>query len=185
MRRLLAALTLVALASGMAAAQGYYPSEPGMTWTYSNGETQSLDGPRQVGEREVLVLTHAMQGVPVSEEYLSYEDGVVSFGTAAGGDVMTYQPPLRVYPPSPLEPGASWESTTTVEGVEITLASSVEGVQGVETPAGRFNALRIRQTTATSTGARTELVLFFVPSVGVVRFETRDGTLVDLIEKNF
>jgi hypothetical protein len=27
--------------------------------------------------------------------------------------------------------------------------------------------------------------LFFVPSVGIVRFVTQDGTTIDLIDKNF
>ena len=58
-------------------------------------------------------------------------------------------------------------------------------IRGVKTPAGRFNALQIRQQTVTSNGARTVMDLFFVPSVGVVRFVTQDGTTVDLIDKNF
>lgn len=184
--RRLAALVAAAALVTLAGAQAYYPAEPGYAWTYSNGETQTLSGPREVDGRTVLVLTHAMNGVPVSEEYLRYQDdGVVSFGTAAGGQVMRYQPPLRVYPASPLAPGDAWESTTTVEGVDITLSSTVEGVRGVQTPAGRFNALLVRQVTLTSSGGRTSLNLYFVPSVGVVRFETRDGTTVDLIETNF
>lgn len=186
-RRTLRAARLLALLACLATAAGqdYFPAEPGYAWTYSNGETQTLSGPREVDGERVLVLTHAMDGVPVSEEHLRYDDGVVSFGTAAGGDVMRYQPPLRVYPTPPLEVGDTWESTTTVAGVDITLSSSVEAVRGVQTPAGRFNALQVRQVTLTSSGGRTALNLYFVPSVGVVRFETQDGTTVDLIETNF
>ncbi len=58
-------------------------------------------------------------------------------------------------------------------------------IRGVQTQAGRFNALHIRQRTLTNSGASTTLDLFFVPSIGVVRYVTQDGTLVDLIEKNF
>ncbi|MDZ7800159.1 MAG: hypothetical protein U5K81_05120 [Trueperaceae bacterium] len=179
--RCLAACLL--LAGGLAAAQGsYYPDTPGVSWTYSNGETQTLGGPREVLGDSRIVLTHAYQGVPVSEEYLSFGDGVRSHGTAAGGEIMAYDPPLIVYPPSPLEPGDTWESTTQVNGVDITLAAEVLGVQGIETPAGRFNALRLRQTTLTSSGGRTALDVYFVPTVGVVRFVTQDGTRIDLIE---
>ncbi|MFW5899508.1 MAG: hypothetical protein ACOCUN_03470 [Jiangellaceae bacterium] len=171
------------LAGGVAAAQGsYYPDTPGISWTYSNGETQTLGGPREVVGGSHIVLTHAFEGVPVSEEYLSFDDGVRSHGTAAGGEVMAYDPPLLVYPPSPLEPGDTWESTTQVDGVDITLTGEVLGVEGIETPAGRFNALRLRQTTLTSSGGRTALDVYFVPTVGVVRFVTQDGTRVDLIE---
>ena len=70
-------------------------------------------------------------------------------------------------------------------GFDITLAAEVVGMRGVSTPLGRFNALQVRQRTFTNTGAQTTLDLFMVPGVGVVRFETQDGTVVDLVEKNF
>jgi hypothetical protein len=59
----------------------------------------------------------------------------------------------------------------------------VVGLRGVQTPAGRFNALQIRQRTLTSTGGQTLLDLFLVPGVGIVRFVTEDGTVIDLIER--
>ena len=184
MRRALLLLLLAAcgLASGQ---QAYYPYEPGLSWTYSNGETQMLSGPREMFGGDRTVLTHYFGGAPVSEEYLNYAGEVVSHGTAAGGEVMRYSPPLIVYPAPPLEPGDAWQSTTNVGGLDITLASEVLGTQGIQTPAGRFNALRIRQTTLTSSGGRTVLEIYFVPSVGVVRFLTQDGTTIDLIERNF
>lgn len=175
------------LVSGLAAAQGqdYYPSAPGSSWTYSNGETQILSGPREVLGGEYMILTHYFAGVPVSEEFLAFQGGVVSSGTAAGGETMGYAPPLTVYPPAPLSIGDAWQSTTSVGGIDITLASEVIGLQGVRTQAGRFNALHIRQTTLTSSGGRTVLDVFFVPTVGVVRFLTQDGTQIDLIELSF
>ena len=176
---------VAALSASAVAQQSYYPSAAGLSWTYSNGETQTLSGPREVLGGQRMVLTHYFGGVPVSEEILDYGAGVVSHGTAAGGQVMPYAPPLTVYPPSPLQQGDSWQSTTTVNGIDITLSSEVLGTTGVQTPAGRFNTLRIRQTTLTSSGGRTVLELFFVPTVGVVRFLTQDGTQIDLIERNF
>ena len=167
------------------AQQGYYPSAPGLSWTYSNGETQTLSGPREVLGGDRMVLTHYFGGVPVSEEILDYDAGVVSHGTAAGGEIMGYRPPLTVYPPSPMQAGDSWQSTTNVGGIDLTLSSEVLGAAGVQTPAGRFNALRVRQTTLTSSGGRTVLALFFGPTVGVVRFVTQDGTRLDLIERTF
>lgn len=187
LRRLLAALALLAPALlGAAAAQGYHPSEPGMSWTYSSGETQVLSGPREFAGTQVLVLTHYFEGMPISEDYLVYVDGgVLSLGTAAGGQSLSYEPPLQIYAPGPLQVGQSWQSTTRLAGFELTLTAEVLGVRGVRTPAGRFNALLIRQRTVTSTGAQTVLDLYFVPSVGVVRFVAQDGTTVDLIEKSF
>ncbi|MFO8151589.1 MAG: hypothetical protein R6T93_15015 [Trueperaceae bacterium] len=178
-------LAFVALA-GLASANGYYPFGDGLTWTYDSGATQVMSGPRSLDGTEVMVLTHYLDGVPVSEDYLTFgPDGVATMGTAAAGQLTLYDPPLLIYGPPPLEPGLTWSSTTRLAGIEITLNSEVVGLRGVQTPAGRFNALQIRQRTLTSTGGQTLLDLFLVPGVGIVRFVTQDGTVVDLIERNF
>ena len=185
-RLLLGALLALALAWQVAAAQDYYPAGPGYSWTYSSGETQTLSGPRDMNGVNVWVLVHYFEGVPISEDYLEYSDaGVISHGTAAGGQLFPYQPPLQVYPPEPLAPGHKWTSTTNLPGFSLTLDSEVLGLRGVATPAGRFNALLIRQTSLTSTGGQTVLDLYFVPGVGVVRFVTQDGTIIDLIDRSF
>lgn len=180
-RVLVAALAVVLSAAALA--NDYYPRGEGLSWTYSSGETQTMSGPRTWNGFEVLVLTHYLDGLPVSESYLTFEaDGVWTHGTAAGGAVVRYDPPLLVYAAPPLQPGATWSTTTELTGLAITLSSEVVGLRGVQTPAGRFNALQIRQRTLTSTGGRTLLDLFLVPGVGVVRFVTEDGTSIDLIE---
>jgi len=180
------AAALLALLLPVAFAQGYYPAGAGYTWTYSSGETQTLSGPRDLNGVSVWVLVHYFEGVPISEDYLEYsEAGVVSYGTAAGGQLFPYQPPLQVYPPEPLAPGHKWTSTTNLPGFSLTLDSEVLGLRGVATPAGRFNALLIQQTSLTSTGGQTVLELYFVPGIGVVRFVTQDGSIIDLIERSF
>lgn len=181
--RLAGLLALLGLL-GAAWANGYFPAADGLSWTYSSGETQVMTGPRDLSGTPVMVLTHYLGGVPVSEDYLVYApDGVWSVGTASGGAIVRYDPPLLVYGPAPLEPGSSWTSTTDVAGVSVTITSEVVGLRGVQTPAGRFNALQVRQRTVTSTGGQTNLDLYVVPSVGVVRFVTSDGTTIDLIER--
>lgn len=183
---LVRAATLLALLVPVALAQDYYPAGAGYSWTYSSGETQTLSGPRDMNGVSVWVLVHYFQGVPISEDYLQYgNDGVYSHGTAAGGQLFPYEPALQVYPPAPLAPGHKWTSTTDLPGFTLTLDSEVLGLRGVETPAGRFNALLIRQTSLTSTGGQTVLDLYFVPGVGVVRFVTQDGSVIDLIERSF
>ena len=182
--RLFAAL-IVILATVALAQNDYFPNVAGMSWTYSSGEAQILSGPRVVGGMEVMVLTHYFEGVPISEDYLLYRDDVLSVGTASGGELLLYEPALLVYANAPLQPGQQWQSTTEISGLSITLSSEVLAIRGVQTQAGRFNALHIRQRTLTNSGASTTLDLFFVPSIGVVRYVTEDGTLVDLIEKNF
>lgn len=179
---LLFALLFLPFAASAQDDGGYYPRSAGMSWTYNSGETQTLSGPRDFEGVQVMVLTHYFDGTPVSEDYLLFEDGVKTLGSASGGDIFSYIPPLQVYAPSPLSVGQRWESSTRVAGFEIALTSEVVALRGVSTPAGRFNALQIRQQTTTSSGAQTTLDLYFVPSVGVVRFVTDDGTTIDLIE---
>lgn len=182
-----ARLLLALLCLGAAAAQPeYYPHQPGYSWTYDSGETQILSGPMPFAGTEVMVLTHYFHGEPISEDYLQYgADGVRTLGTAAAGTALEYAPPLVVYGPEPLELGSRWRSSTSVGGLEITLSAEVVAVKGVATRSGRYNAYQIRQVTVTSTGANTVIDLYFVPGVGVVRFVTQDGTVIDLMEKSF
>lgn len=177
------ALVVLGVLSAAGLANDYYPRGEGLSWTYSSGETQAMSGTRAWNGLEVSVLTHYLDGVPVSEDYLTFDpDGVRTHGTASGGSVVRYDPPLLIYAAPPLQPGASWSTTTEIAGLAITLSSEVVGLRGVQTPAGRFNALQIRQRTLTSTGGRTLLDVFLVPGVGIVRFVTEDGTTIDLIE---
>ena len=172
---------LALVAQGIA--QPYYPNGDGLSWTYSSGETQVMQGPRDLDGQPVMVLTHFFDGTPVSEDYLVFGEGVDSLGTAAGGQRFRYDPPLVVWPAAPLATGMTWQSTTDVAGVSLTLSAEVLGLQGVQTAAGRFNAFQVRQVTLTSSGARTVLDIYFVPTVGIVRFVSQDGTVVDLIER--
>jgi hypothetical protein len=179
-------LLLIGLLLTLAYGQDYYPSSEGLTWTYSNGETQFFAGTRELNGQQVTLFLHSLQGTPVAEDYLIFDaQGVRMVGTAAGGQMLLYNPPLLIYPPEPLNVGQSWRSTARVDAIEITLNSEVLGIAGVQTPAGRFNALQIRQQTVTSTGGQTLIDIFFVPGVGIVRTVTQDGTIIDLIEKNF
>ncbi|MDR9391478.1 MAG: hypothetical protein RI554_05565 [Trueperaceae bacterium] len=188
-----ATLALVALAAllqgGLAAAQaGYYPATPGTTWTYEDGETQRLSAwtspPDGLAEDAVaLRRTHALAGVPISEELLVVDAaGVRSYGTAAGGVVTRYDPPLPLFPAPPLTAGATWRGTARAGDLTWTVEGEVVGPRGVRTPAGRFNAVHVRRTVTTSSGARSRVDLFVVPGVGVVRRLTPDGTQVDLLE---
>ena len=183
--RCLAPLLVLCLTLGTAVAQpDYYPHGAGKSWTYDSGVTQLMSGPRDFGGVEVMVLTHYLGGVPISEDYLIYApDGVRTLGSASGGQLLRYDPPLLIYPAAPLAVGSNWRSTTDLGTFTITLDAEVLGLRGIQTPAGRFNALQVRQRTLTNTGASTLLDLFFVPSVGVVRFVTQDGSVVDLIER--
>lgn len=179
-------LLLLLLFQGLVLAQQYHPQQPGFSWTYTNGETQTLSGPREFQGQQVLVLTHWLHGDAVSEDYLVYApEGVLHVGTAAGGSVLNYDPPLKAFDAGPFQPGSKWQSSSRISGLQLTMSAEVLGSVGVETPAGRFNAFQIRQVTVTSTGGQTVLDAYFVPSVGVVRYVLQDGTVINLLEKNF
>lgn len=183
LRRLLAAALLF---SAAAFAQDWHRSEPGTSWTYTNGETQTLSGPRDFFGQQVMVLTHWLRGQPVSEDYLVYApDGIRQVGSAASSRTVTFSPPLLLYPAGPFREGSSWNGSTRADGTEVTVSSTVTGTRGVDAPAGRWNAFVIRQVTETASGGRTVVQLYFVPEIGIVRYVLEDGTVINLLEKNF
>jgi hypothetical protein len=177
-------LGCLALALGGGSAQSpYYPQSLGWSWTYSNGATQTFTGTRDLAGRVAVVLTHSFRGVPVSEDYLDYSNGVRLLGTSVGGTVTTYDPPLLLFPPPPLQVGMRWSTTSAAsDGTTLVISVSVTGVQGLRTAVGSYNALVIRSTVSTSSGAASVVNSFFVPAVGTVRYVTSDGGTVDLIE---
>lgn len=186
MKRRFLLLFLLLLLPAVALGQDYHPQQSGFSWTYTNGETQTLSGPREFQGQQVMVLTHWLFGDAVSEDYLVYSPaGVMHVGTAAGGTILNYNPPLKAFDAGPFQAGSKWQSSSTISGLQLTMSAEVLGTVGVETPAGRFNAFQIRQVTVTSTGGQTVLDAYFVPSVGVVRYVLQDGTVINLLEKNF
>ncbi len=184
-RRRLPALGAILLLGNLAwaAAQGqtypeYYPHKSGTHWTYSNGETQVV-GPA-VTHRGVRVVpvSHQFGGKTFTQDLLEYRaDGSVWLrGVNTGGRLGWYAAPLNIYPPAPLTPGQRW---TSVSG-NMTVSGAVTGVATVETSGRRYNALSIR--TETSAGGRVSVqTAYFVPGLGVVRFETADGSRVNLL----
>ncbi|GGL74396.1 hypothetical protein GCM10010840_10640 [Deinococcus aerolatus] len=184
-RRRLPALGAVLLLGNLAgaAAQGraypeYYPHKSGTHWTYSNGETQVV-GPA-VTHRGVRVVpvSHQFGGKTFTQDLLEYRaDGSVWLrGVNTGGRLGWYAAPLNIYPPAPLTPGQRWTSASG----NMTVSSAVTGVATIETSGRRYNALSIR--TETSAGGRVSVqTAYFVPGLGVVRFETADGSRVNLL----
>ncbi len=186
LKHLLIGFALLLLYTSGFAQEAYYPVRDGLSWTYSNGETQTFSSSKEVAGEVTQVLVHYLQGTPISEDYLIYDaSGVRSVGTSAGGQTLLYTPYLTFYPAPPLEVGQTWTSSTRLPNFSLSFSAEVLAIRGINTPAGRFNALQIRQQTITSSGAQTILDLYFVPSIGVVRWVTQDGTNIDLIEKNF
>ncbi|UWX63366.1 hypothetical protein [Deinococcus rubellus] len=86
-------------------------------------------------------------------------------------------PPLTVYPSSPLTLGQRWESTSG----SLKLSSRVMGSEPLSLSAGNFNALLIRSDVSSGGGTSTQYS-YFVPGLGVVRYQTAGGQVVDLLK---
>lgn len=156
---------------------GYYPHKAGTHWTYSSGETQVV-GPA-VTHRGVRVVpvSHQFGGKTLTQDLLEYRaDGSVWLrGVNAGGRLGWYAAALNIYPPAPLTPGQRWSSASG----NIKVSGAVTGVATIEAAGRRYNALSVR--TETSVDGRISVqTAYFVPGLGVVRFETADGSRVDL-----
>ncbi|MFC4456006.1 hypothetical protein [Deinococcus sonorensis] len=180
MKRRVFLLALAALPFSTLAAPppGYYPAQTGISWRYSNGETQRLEAARVVRGVTVTPLSHVLGGVTVSQDLMAYRpDGVYLHGVQVGTRVSWYSPPLQVYPAAPLSPGQTWTSGTAA----LQLSGRVMGTQAIRTQAGSYNTLVIRSELRTSSGAGNVQYSYFVPGLGVVRYQGSDGGTVDLL----
>ncbi|GAA3996907.1 hypothetical protein GCM10022631_04200 [Deinococcus rubellus] len=172
-----ALLALLLLSSGRAAGN-YFPNAPSTTWRYSSGEIQQIGQPTTVKGVSVIPTAHQIGGVTVSEDLLEYRGGGVYLrGVRIGKQVVWYTPPLTVYPSSPLTLGQRWESTSG----SLKLSSRVMGSEPLSLSAGNFNALLIRSDVSSGGGTSTQYS-YFVPGLGVVRYQTAGGQVVDLLK---
>ncbi|THF88154.1 hypothetical protein E7T09_02765 [Deinococcus sp. KSM4-11] len=156
---------------------GYYPYAAGTHWTYSSGEMQVV-GPAVVHKGvTVTPVSHQYGSTTYTQDLLEVRpDGSVWLrGVNAGGRLAWFTTPLTVYPPGPLQPGMSWTSGNSA----LTLRSQVTGMSALKLAAGTFNALTIR-TDTTQGGKVSTQITYFVPTLGIVRYQTADGTLIDL-----
>lgn len=183
MRKLISTLLALLAVSLSASAQGdYYGLKMGSIWSYSNGETQTLTSERTVKGQKYLVMTRSNNGKVTSEDYLLVNaQGMLLAGSRFSGKDYMYTPALVIYPAAPLTVGMRWSSSAQSPLGQYAFASSIQRSEGVATPAGRFNALVVRTSVTTSSGASTVQDAYFAPGAGVVRFVTQDGSTVDLI----
>ncbi|MCS7067375.1 MAG: hypothetical protein N2Z75_00765 [Meiothermus sp.] len=164
----------------LAAPTAYYPNGIGYSWTYSSGM-------EQVFTREqngMLVFERRLANQPVSADLLRYtpDKGVLLEGLIVGQAVQRYNPPLQLYPAPPLVLGQEWGGRSNFGGQSVALLGKVLRIEGVNVPAGRFNAYVIRTSTVTSGGGSQVMEIFFVPGVGIVRYATPDGGTIDLVK---
>jgi hypothetical protein len=175
-------LGVLLLAITSSAQNSYYPSRVGLKWTYSSGETQEYAREDTVFGAKVLVLTRSMNGKFVSEDYVqSGADGVVLLGTRQGQQIFRYQPPVVVYPKAPLRVGSTWSTTSGTGAAQFTIQYNVTGTAGVKVKAGRFNAFIVNSQVTTAQGSTSNNDLYFVPSIGTVKYVYQDGSTIELV----
>ncbi len=188
MTRLARAFFLLALLLGLALgrsgpdARTYFPHALGMRWVYTSGEVQTFVEVKALAGVEVWMLEHRYPSGAKMTEAFSFGDGVWLHALVTDGQTLLYDPPIRLYPAAPLEVGMSWENTTTLAGQRVLTQAKVVALEGVSVPLGRFNAFRIRSTVRTLNGGLSTIDYYFAPGVGVVRYATPDGGVIDLSE---
>lgn len=174
--RLLASVSLALVSASLSApvSPHYYPHQAGKSWTYGNGETQVVGAPVTYRGLSLVPVNHLFGKLLVQQDLMEYRpDGSVWLrGIHQNGKLTWLAQPLNVYPPGPLSVGRRWKSGP--DDVSVT------GTQAVKTSAGTFNALVV--TTFSSGGKRAQH-RYFVPTLGVVQFQTADGTVVPLIDR--
>ena len=168
---------------GFALAADYYPHGLGYFWKYSSGEVQRFVRVKELAGSRVWMLEHTYaDGARLTEAMSFRDDGVWVFAVYTGAEAMYYEPPLKLYPPPPLKVGDSWGQTTRLKGRELVVSSEVVGIKGVSVPAGRFNAFVIENRMRAEGGSESLVFIYFVPGVGVVRYLSPDGAVIDLVE---
>lgn len=202
-RTLVAAIALALLAAPDVTAKprpapDYFPLRLGDWWKYrstqANGatseftltvvseETRADRTVRKIVEltnpnpliRDAYVKTPA-QVLLVSEDYLG------------GGGNAAFEPPRPILE-LPLRPGASWRwSGRGRGGIRIDESSEVFASEKIETPAGRFDAVKIVSQIEQG-GARSTKISWYARGVGLVRQSTSSGgvaSTTDLVDYSF
>lgn len=174
---------MLLLGVALAQSTGYYPHGLGFRWAYSSGETQALVKERGAGQASgsIWKLEHLYGRQVRFADLIQYGvSGVWLLGVIINGRTIDYQPALKLYPAAPLRVGEQWSSQVGFEGLYIAHVSQVLKVEGINTPVGRFNAFVVRSSLSTDTGGGSVVDMYFVPGVGVVRYATPGGEIINL-----
>jgi hypothetical protein len=169
MRRLLAVLLLLPLALAQVFPQG------GGRYAYSDGTLQELL-PTPEGYR----LRYLREGQVLREDRLRLSpEGLYLLGLGLPEGYFPFAPPLLLYPLR-LFPGQAWGGSAQFRGQRVALSARVEGLEGLKTKAGAFNAYRVRVAFTTEKGGTDLKELYLVPGLGVVAYRAGAG-LVELL----
>ena len=86
-----------------------------------------------------------------------------------------------VYPKAPLKVGSTWSTSSGTGAAQFTIQYNVTGTAGVKVKAGRFNAFIVNSQVTTAQGSTSSNDLYFVPSIGTVKYVYQDGSTIELV----
>ncbi|WP_117237182.1 hypothetical protein [Thermus sediminis] len=164
MRRLVALLLLLPLALAQVFPKG------GGRYAYSDGTLQELS-PTPEGYR----LRYLREGRVFREDQLKAgPEGLHLLGVGLPEGYFPFAPPLLLYP-AQLGPGVAWGGSARFQGQRVALSARVEGLEGVRTRAGAFNAYRVRVAYTTERGGTDLKEIYLVPGLGVVAYRAGEA----------
>ena len=205
---LAAALALIVLAQPSSAAQpsaakkklpppppDYFPLKRNYWWLYGT----STESGGKVADYKVNVLSEDKQPdesiryavetlsiafQPITDIYSKPKGWVLVHHQkyASNGMEGDYDPPKK-YLKNPLEKGDSWEwsGTGAAMKVQIQENSTVDGVEDVAVPAGKFKAMKVT-THVVQGGSPVTKEYWFAPWIGLVKSATESGTVKSISE---
>lgn len=149
----------------------YWPSTVGdkLVYVENDGDQRTewvleVTEARQKGAALIVTVRTALDdGTHTSHGFEVSEKGV--FKVATGNDLLE-SPECAVR--LPIEKGATWETTCTLEGENFIMKSAVADEEEVEVPAGRFRCVRL-ESKYVFKGMNYTGTVWMAPSCGTVK----------------
>ena len=188
----------------------YYPTDLGNIWVLETADetervTYTIEASEErIDGKEIALFKRTAETVGTDETtgevyFVHFDDEgvklhkvVAELGSVFGTATATLSPPVLFLPAS-FELGDSWtftlESEVILTGpVSVSYVYEVIAVEDVITPAGTFeNCLKIQvdsRTVSTLSVGRTTSYQWLAPNVGIVRIETSQEIVFNLVSSN-
>lgn len=181
---LLLLTTLCVAQKAGAPARDYFPLKVGDSWTYRNDEDESEYTIKVLSEEKQADGTFVYQverliGARFLIWYAKPQGWVLVRGEANSeqeGTEVKHEP-ARQFLKNPLVAGAKWTwKGKGMTGTDVLEINTVEGLQLVTTPAGRFRAMKVVSKVTDGDAAVTRTT-WYAPGVGLVKTLTETPTL--------
>lgn len=171
------------------AAHPYFPAEVGMKWEYTREGAKEVTVVMEiidVTERDGVKTVVQTAGAPSSPDAIKIlyriEAGTVSCSRIDQVDIA----PPRVDLRSAMKSGDTWVNNFRADGKTHRLELLVHEVEKVETPAGAFNALCVRESGGKDgRGRDSTSTMWFATGVGLVKVTDTSAKRPPLVLSKF